>query len=278
MSLIFESAHPGRRRFAAAHAVLEQAIRDRAFPGAAYGILLNDEVVALDSAGRFTYDSGSKPVTPSTVFDLASVTKVVATTALAMRLYDRGILSLDARLGDILPEFVAGAAPDSDRNRVTLRSLLAHSSGLPGYVRLFEQHRSPQAMLDALLHLPARSPARHARRILRHRIHAPRQRPRSPLRHSLSSSFKPKSPPRSSSKPRASIRPPNGASEIPPTENDTTFRHRVIQGEVQDENCFALGGVAGHAGLFANALDVLRFAACILDRRTDCRRRATVST
>ena len=52
--------------------------------------------------------------------------------------------------------------------------------------------------------------------------------------------------------------------QIPPTENDTTFRHRIIQGEVQDENCFALGGVAGHAGLFANALDLLRFAACIL--------------
>ena len=58
--------------------------------------------------------------------------------------------------------------------------------------------------------------------------------------------------------------PPNWRGHIPPTEDDKTFRHRVIQGEVEDENCFALGGIAGHAGLFANALDVLRFAACIL--------------
>jgi serine-type D-Ala-D-Ala carboxypeptidase len=57
--------------------------------------------------------------------------------------------------------------------------------------------------------------------------------------------------------------------QIPPTENDTAIRHRIIQGEVQDENCSALGGAAGHAGLFANALDVLRFADCILaDGRT----------
>jgi CubicO group peptidase (beta-lactamase class C family) len=51
---------------------------------------------------------------------------------------------------------------------------------------------------------------------------------------------------------------------IPPTEEDTTFRHRVIQGEVQDENCFILGGVGGHAGLFSNALDPLLYAECLL--------------
>ena len=51
---------------------------------------------------------------------------------------------------------------------------------------------------------------------------------------------------------------------IPPTVDDKTFRHRVIQGEVNDENATAMGGVAGHAGLFANALDVARFAHCML--------------
>src|SRR6185437_752840 len=142
------------RRFAAAHTVLEDAISARAFPGAAYGVLLNGEVVALQAAGRFTYDPPSPQVVPSAIFDLASVTKVVATTALAMLLYDRGVLSLDARLGDILPEFVERASADSDRRRVTIRSLLAHSSGLPGYARLFEPNRTPETMLHALLHLP----------------------------------------------------------------------------------------------------------------------------
>lgn len=252
------------RRFAAAHAVLEDAITARAFPGAAYGVLLNGEVVALEPVGRFTYDPASPQVVPSTIFDLASVTKVVATTSLAMLLYDRGILSLDARLGEILPEFVEGASTDSDRRGVTIRFLLAHSSGLPGYARLFEQNRTPEAMLHALLHLPldAAPGARaeysdigfmmlgRALEVLSGRRLAAmfESEIAAPLKLETAC-FNPK---------------PELHNGIPPTEDDTIFRHRVIQGEVQDENCFALGGVAGHAGLFANTHDVLRFAACIL--------------
>ena len=64
------------------------------------------------------------------------------------------------------------------------------------------------------------------------------------------------------------FRPPaDWRSAIPPTEEDLTFRHRIIQGEVQDENCFVLGGVAGHAGLFSNVLDPLLYAECLLGRQ-----------
>jgi CubicO group peptidase (beta-lactamase class C family) len=199
------------------------------------------------------------------MFDLASVTKVVATTAIAMLLYDRGVLSPDARLGEILPEFVAGAEPDSDRRRVTLRFLLAHSSGLPGYARLFEQHRSPQAMLDALLHFPLEvAPGTRAEysdlgfMLLGRAFEVLAGK-------SLSFFFESEiAAPLGFERARFNP-PPDLRALIPPTGNDTTFRHRIIQGEVQDENCFALGGVAGHAGLFSDALDVLRFAACILD-------------
>lgn len=259
-----EPALTGRQRFPAAHGVVEQAIRDRAFPGAAYGILLNGEVVAHEAAGRFTYDANSPQVTPSTMYDLASVTKVMSTTAIAMLLYDRGVLSLDMRLGDILPRFVIGAAPGSGKSYVTLRSLLAHSSGLPAYVRLFEQNHSPDAMLRAALHLPLEAPpdtraeysdigfillgkaievlsGESLARLFDHEIAVPLGL--------KSARFWP---------------PIDARPQIPPTENDTILRNRIIQGEVQDENCSALGGAAGHAGLFANALDVLRFADCIL--------------
>jgi CubicO group peptidase (beta-lactamase class C family) len=260
---IFEFDPDGPQRFAAAHQVLEQAIRDRAFPGAAYGILLEDEVVALNATGRFTYDAASPEVTPSTIYDLASLTKVMATTALAMLLFDRGVLPLDARLGEILPGFVIGMVPGSRKDRVTLRSLLAHSSGLPGYARLFEQHHSPEAMLRAALQLPLDAPPDSraeysdigfillgkALEVLFGDIFARvfHREIATPLGLDT-----------------ARFCPLNSRRQIPPTENDTAFRHRIIQGEVQDENCFALGGAAGHAGLFANALDVLRFAACIL--------------
>jgi CubicO group peptidase (beta-lactamase class C family) len=266
MLSIPESAHNSRRRFAAAHAVIEQAVHDQAFPGAAYGILLDGNVIALDAVGRFTYDRASPEVTPFTVFDLASVTKVMATTALAMLLYDRRILSLNARLGEILPGFVIGMEPGSGKDRVTLRSLLAHSSGLPGYARLFEQHPSSEAMLRAALRLPLEAPPDtrveysdigfillgKALEILSGKL--------------LQSFFNREIAAPLNLETARFCPPPEWRKQIPPTEDDTTFRHRIIQGEVQDENCFALGGVAGHAGLFANALDVLRFAACILNQ------------
>lgn len=257
-------AHPPSGRFPAARRVLEEAVRARAFPGAAYGVLLNGDLAALDAVGRFTYDPESPRVAPLTIFDLASITKVVATTAIAMLLYDRKLLDLNSRLGDILPGFVAGADQDSGKHRVTIRSLLAHSSGLPAYVRLFERRRSPEAMMHAALMLPLEFPpgtraeysdigfillGRALEVIARQRLdkffHS---QIAAPLGFE-SARFCP---------------PPEWRDRIPPTEKDGAFRRRVIQGEVQDENCSALGGISGHAGLFSNCRDVLRFAGCLL--------------
>jgi len=271
------TASDGRQRFRAAREVLERAVADRVFPGAAWGVVLDGEVVALDAVGRFTYDADSPEVTPGTVFDVASLTKVMATTSMAMLLHDkgrghknrapeeqRGVLDLEARLGDILPGFVVGMEHGSHKERVTLRMLLAHSSGLPGYGRLFEQHHAPEGILRTALQVPLEAePGTRteysdigfillgkalevlsgdlAARYFAREIAAP-----------LGLETARYCPP-------ADWRP-----HIPPTEDDRIYRGRIIQGEVQDENCYALGGVAGHAGLFSNALDVLRFAACIL--------------
>ncbi|MFT4114702.1 serine hydrolase domain-containing protein [Silvibacterium sp.] len=259
-----DTAVSGRSRFAAAHAVLEQAIAESAFPGAAYGVLLGGEVVALDAVGRQTYEAYSPVVAHDTIYDLASVTKVMATTAVAMWLYDRGQLDLNVPLGEVLPGFVIGEHHDPLRVRVTLRHLLAHSSGLPGYVRLFEAHRSPAAIMRAALETPLEAkPGSRAEysdvgfillgkalevlagekldTLFSREIAAPLG-----LR---SARFCP---------------PHEWRTAIPPTELDTWYRKRLIEGEVQDENCYALGGVSGHAGLFAHVPDVLRFAACIL--------------
>lgn len=256
------ASHP--HRFPASHAVLEQAVRAQVFPGAAYGVLLGDDTLALESTGRFTYAPDSPLVAPSTIFDLASVTKVLATTSIAMLLYDRGLLHLDMRLGDLLPEFVAGEKPGSDRHRVTLRSLLAHSSGLPAYVRLFEQHTTPQALLSAALRLPLEAPpdARVSYSDIGFILlgHALETLAAIPLRQL----FRDHVVAPLALETACYCPPAQWREQIPPTENDTSFRHRVIQGEVQDENCFVLGGVSAHAGLFAHCRDLLRFAACIL--------------
>jgi CubicO group peptidase (beta-lactamase class C family) len=260
-----ETALAGRQRFQVARDVLVQAVAERAFPGAAFGVWHEGAVVAMDAVGAFTYDADAPAVTPATVYDLASLTKVISTTAIAMLLYDRGILDLDARLGDILPAFVIGDERGTGRIRVTLRSLLAHSSGLPSYGQLFAAHSTPAGVLRGALQTRLEAPpgtrAEYSDigfillgkalemlagdiigRVFAREIAAPLGL--------ASTRYCP---------------PTDWKSEIPPTEHDYWYRNRVVQGEAQDENCYALGGATGHAGLFSNALDVLKFAACILE-------------
>ena len=123
-------------RFAPVRLVLDRAIADRAFPGAAWGVLHRGRVATREAAGRFTYEANAPLVTPDTVFDIASVSKVVATTAAAMLLVYRGQLDLETRVGDLLPGFVIGMEPGSGKQNVTVRMLLAHTSGLTAYAPL----------------------------------------------------------------------------------------------------------------------------------------------
>src|ERR1019366_3359259 len=136
---ISPSASPAasRDRFAAVYRVLTDAIAARAFPGCAFGVLADGKVVLQDAIGRSTYDSDSFAVTAESIYDVASITKVVATTAAAMLLVQRGVLDLDTPLGELLPGFVVGRAPGELARYVKLRHLLAHNSGLPGYVEFF---------------------------------------------------------------------------------------------------------------------------------------------
>lgn len=251
-------------RLKAARGVVERGIAEQAFPGAAWGVLHHGEVIELEGAGRFTYQEGAPAVQPDTVFDLASVTKAVATTAAAMLLTDRGLLELDTRLGDILPGFVVGMEPGSHKERVTLRMLLAHTSGLPGYVQFFRHCSTAEALLRAVLSL--RLEAHPGERT---EYSDPGFILLGKALEVLSGDHLDRFCAREIFTPlgmgTARFCPPLVARpSIPPTENDTWFRERVVQGEVQDENAYVMGGVAGHAGLFANVPDLLRFAACIL--------------
>ncbi len=249
------------RVFARAFAVLEQGIRERAFPGAAVAVTRDGKLVALKGLGRFTYDAASPEVRAGTIFDLASVTKVVATTALAMILYERGHLDLEAPVAGILPEFAEDAAR---RRKITLRMLLAHSSGLPAYQRLFEKAPTREALLRAAFNAPLEAePGTRAEysdvgfivlgealaRIAGEDLDAACRREIFGPLGMTQTAFRP---------------PAASKSAIPPTVDDREFRKRVVQGEVHDENASVLGGVAGHAGVFAPAADVATFAHVML--------------
>jgi CubicO group peptidase (beta-lactamase class C family) len=267
--------------FGLAYAILEEAIEQRTFPGASVAITYRGRLIGHRAWGKFTYESGSCEVSPSTLFDLASVTKVIATTSMAMILYERGWLDLDAGLAAVVPEFVvaknSAAKNDERRREVSLRMLLAHSSGLPAYEKLFLKCRTRDELLQAAFSVSlATDPGSRAEysdigfillgvaleRIADESLDSFCQREVFARLGMTSTTFNP---------------PVAMRAEIPPTADDAMFRHRVIQGEVQDENASVLGGVAGHAGVFSNAGDVARFAEAMLSEAGCMVRRETIA-
>ena len=132
-------------RFRRAFSVLTQAIEARVFPCCSLAITYRGKLVAHKALGRFTYEPSSTAASIDHLFDIASLTKVVATTAMAMILYERGVLDLEAPVTAIVPEFASG---DSRRAQITLRMLLAHSSGLPSYEKLFLRVRIVRKLLE----------------------------------------------------------------------------------------------------------------------------------
>jgi serine-type D-Ala-D-Ala carboxypeptidase len=254
------------KQFAQAFAVIRGGIEHRAFPGAALVVAHRGSLIASQGFGRFRYDEAAPAVQADTVFDLASLTKVIATTAVAMLLYERRRLQLDAPLATFLPEFVSLAPRHQQpaRESVTLRMLLAHSSGLPTYEKLFEFTQSREELLRAALttRLAATPGARAEYSDIGFILLGEVLARRADLALDLFAQqeiFTPLGMTRTRFNPS-----PEWKSEIPPTEDDWTFRKRIIQGEVNDENAFVMGGAAGHAGVFSTATDVARFAECML--------------
>jgi CubicO group peptidase (beta-lactamase class C family) len=248
--------------FAAAFDVLEQAIRERIFPAASVTITHCGQLVALKGFGHFTYEPDSHEIAADTVFDLASVSKVVATTAMAMLLYKRGLLDLDAWVVAVVPEF---ARNDARCRQVTFRMLLAHSSGLPAYEKLFLKGPTREELLTTAFAVSLTAdPGTRAEYsdigfiILGIALERLADEPLD--RYCQREIFGPLGMVNTTFNPAAESR-----SAIPPTVDDWTFRNRIIQGEVQDENASALGGVAGHAGLFSNAEDMAIFAQAMLN-------------
>ena len=223
---------------------------------------LEGKLVAHKAFGHFTYEPDSPAVASETIFDLASVTKAVATTTMAMILYERGELDLEMPVRNVIPEFATG---DPRRDEVTVHMLLAHSSGLPAYEKLFLKAQTPEDLLHRAFEMPLLvEPGTHAEYsdigfiILGEALSRIADRPLDHFyQHEV---FGPIGMAHTTFRP-----PPAWRNAIPPTVDDQTFRRRVIQGEVHDENASVLGGVAGHAGAFSTTFDLAIFAHALLN-------------
>ena len=255
-----ETAPAPRSRLAAVVDYVRSQV-DSAFPGAVIAVGQHDSVLLLAAVGHYGADD-RRPVTTETIYDLASLTKVIGLTTAAMMLVDSGKLDLDAPVQKYVPAF-QGAG----KERVLIRHLLTHSSGLPAWRPLFRESTNRTdalALVDttALMRQPGDTFVYSdlGAIVLMQAIEAASGQPID--RFLETRLFGPLNMQSTRYLPPESWR-----SRIAPTENDTAFRHRVLWGEVHDENAGRLGGVSGHAGLFSSAPDLATFARWLLRLR-----------
>jgi CubicO group peptidase (beta-lactamase class C family) len=264
-SMLSQSFNQQDEQFQRALNILRSGIDQCAFPGASVAIAHQRKLIAHKGLGHFTYETSSPAVTAETIYDLASVTKVIATTAACMILYDRGQFKLDQPLAELLPGFAdIGTEQKDARRQVTLQMLLAHSSGLPAYVKLFQTAHNKDELLRQALQVPlGADPGSRAEYsdigfiLLGQALEKLSVEPLNQF--CQREIFARLNLGQTCFNPSAELKP-----AIPPTEDDRTFRHRLVQGEINDENASVMGGVAGHAGCFASSLDVSVFAQCML--------------
>ena len=241
-------------------AVMGDALTRRAFPGGVAGAGRNGALVLLKPYGKLSYDADAAPVDEKTIYDLASLTKVIVTTTMAMILVDEGKLDLDKPVSAFLPDFKGGL-----RDKVTVRHLLTHSGGQPGGVTyLYKELAGKDAYLryiqamDPLFEPGTKTLYTDLGEILLGEI-LERVAGQDLEAFAKERIFGPLGMKDTGYRPAAVLLP-----RIAPTENDP-WRGRVLRGEVHDENAHAYGGVAPHAGLFGTAEDVARFAQMMLN-------------
>jgi CubicO group peptidase (beta-lactamase class C family) len=250
-------------RLATINRVVERGIKAGGYPGAAVVVGRKGAVVWEKGFGHLGWTSDASSVeSTETMYDLASLTKVVGTTSAVMILFDEGKIHLDDYVVKYLPEFTGGG-----RELVTIRLLLEHRSGLPAGRDLWRIAHTAEEARAAVLQTPLiAQPGQYyeysdlGADVLGFMVESVTgQR----LDQFLDARvFTPLGMKDTHFRPDASLR-----GRIAPTEL-TPPRGYPLRGEVHDENAYALGGVAGHAGLFSTASDLSIFAQMLLNGGT----------
>jgi CubicO group peptidase (beta-lactamase class C family) len=239
--------------------VIERGISAGGYPGAAVVVGRRGAAVWEKGFGHLGWNASDPDVTANTIYDLASLTKVVGTTTAVMLLYDEDKIQLDEPVKTYLPEFSGG-----NKDLVTVRMLLEHRSGLPAGRDLWRIASSPADARRAVIETPlAFKPGRYEEYsdlgadVLGFMVE--RVSGQSLDAFLDQRVFKPLGMTETSFRPSPLLR-----DQIAPTELNPP-RGYPLRGEVHDENAFALGGVAGHAGIFSTANDLSVFAQMMLN-------------
>jgi CubicO group peptidase (beta-lactamase class C family) len=258
--------------------IVRVGIADGAAPGVALAVGRWGRLVHLRSYGRIDVAPDAPAVTDSTLFDMASLTKVVATTTAAMILEDEGKLDLNAPVHNYLPEL-----SDTAKARITVRMILTHSGGFEAFAALWRDYRGRAAYLEQINARPLaytpgdstvysdwdfilmgliieRITGMPLDQFVATRVWQPLQ-----MRDTRFNPLASAPLPADSSCTAAYSADNPLLARIAMTEVDTVYRHIHVHGIVHDENACALGGVAGHAGLFSSVRDVAVFSQLLLN-------------
>jgi beta-N-acetylhexosaminidase len=238
---------------AAADSVVLAGIAHKAYPGAVLLVAKDGIIVKNQAYGHYTYDADAPPMSPETIFDMASVSKVISTTTAVMRLYDEHKIDLDAAVASYLPAFGR-----MGKEKITVRNLLLHNSGLPGWRKFYTFCTTPACVMDSLFATPLDYPT-GTQMIYSDLGFITLGKVVEKITHTTldqymdSVFFKPLGMTMTLYNPPAQLR-----ARIAPTEIDSFWQKtfKPVQGRVHDENAATLGGVSGHAGLFSTAADL----------------------
>jgi beta-N-acetylhexosaminidase len=269
--MILRAAQPEEVGFRAgglaeADAVIERAVADKAFPGGVLAVGKDGALVHVRPFGRLSYEAGAPAVKADTIYDLASLTKVIVTTTAAAILVDEGRLDVMRPVSAFVPTFRGGT-----KDRVTVENLLTHSSGLDWWMPLYAGGQDREAMLKRIVASELKyEPGTKSvysdlgelllgevvQRVAGEPLDSfGRRRILDPL-GMKDTLFRP---------PRELLQRIAPTERFPDEPRDNPRHGKLVHGEVHDENAYALGGVAAHAGLFGTAPDLARFAQMLLN-------------
>jgi CubicO group peptidase (beta-lactamase class C family) len=267
--------------------IAREAMAEHATPGCVVLVAKDGKVIFNKAYGYHTYDA-QLPDKITDIFDLASMTKITATTIEAMQLVDQGKLSLEATLGDYIP-----LARKSNKNDIKIREVLLHQAGLIPDIQTFEKIKPADHSTDSSAAYPTKVSDRYYLRkdyykdvMLPDMLNSPIKTPGQYVYSDVGLLFMKEVVENITSIPlnvyiQQQFYGPLGMqtagflplyrfnqNQIVPTENDQDYRHSLLDGYVHDPTAALMGGVAGHAGLFASANDVAILYQMLLNRGT----------
>ena len=248
--------------FYKAQIIIENAIDKKVFPGAQIAVTKKGKNIYSRGFGSYTYDESSLRVNNESIYDVASLTKVIVATPIVMKLIEQKKLSLNHRVSQFYPEFIKNG-----KKNITIKHLLTHSSGLPGYYQFFldDKIKSKDDIINYILDVDLIEEPGFKYEysdlgfiLLTAIIEKVSGKSIDKLAHLWL--FDPLG-----MKNTRYLPPQSWKLKIVPTEVDSVYRNRLVHSDVHDENAFLMGGVSGHAGIFSNSKDISYYAQMILD-------------